>query len=53
MAIYIRGHFKNYTGMFRELTERVTDDMYVDNLVTEWESTSDVDRIKGDSVNLF
>ena len=39
--------------MFRELTERVTDDMYVGDLVTEWESTSDVDKIKGDSVNLF
>ena len=28
-------------------------DMYVDDLVTGGESTSEVDKIKGDSVNLF
>ena len=39
--------------MFRELTERVKDDMYVDDLVTRGESTSEVDKIKGDFVNLF
>ena len=39
--------------MFRELIERVKDDMYVDDLVTGGESTSEVDKIKGDSVNLF
>ena len=39
--------------MFRELIERVKNDMYVDNLVTGGESTSEVDKIKGDSVNLF
>ena len=27
-------HFQNYIRMFRELTERVKDDMYVDDLVT-------------------
>ena len=31
----------------------VKDDMYVDDLVTGGESTSEVDKIKGDSVNLF
>ena len=45
--------FKNYIGMFREVTERVKDDMYVDDLVTRGESTSEVDKIKGDSANLF
>ena len=39
--------------MFRELIERGKDDMYVDDLVTGGESTSEVDKIKGDSVNLF
>ena len=39
--------------MFRELIERVKDDMYVDNLVTGGESTSEVDKIKSDSINLF
>ena len=39
--------------MYRGLIERVKDDMYVDNLVTAGESTSDVDKIKSDSVNLF
>ena len=46
-------HFENYIGIFRELIERVKDDMYVDNLVTGGESTSEVDEIKGDSVKLF
>ena len=46
-------HFENYIGMFRELIERVKDDMYVDDLVTGGESTSEVDKIKSDSVNLF
>ena len=46
-------HFENYIGMFRELIERVKDDMYVDDLVTGGESTSGVDKIKGDSVKLF
>ena len=40
--------------MFRELTERVKDDMYVHDLVTGGgEVTSDRDKLKGDSVNLF
>ena len=39
--------------MYRGLNERVRDDMYVDNLLTAGESTSDVDKIKSDSVNLF
>ena len=40
--------------MFRELTERVKDDMYVHDLVTGGgEGTSDRDKLKGDSVNLF
>ena len=46
-------HLENYIVMFRELIERVKDDMYVDDLVTRGESTSEVDKIKGDSVNLF
>ena len=46
-------HFENYFGMFREMIERVKDDIYVDDLVTGGESTSEVDKIKGDSVNLF
>ena len=46
-------HFENYIGMFRELIERVKDDMYVDDLVTGGESASEVDKIKSDSVNLF
>ena len=39
--------------MYRGLIDRVKDDMYVDNLVTAGESTSDVDKIKSDPVNLF
>ena len=39
--------------MFLELIERVKDDMYVDNSVTAGESTSEVDKIKGYSVQLF
>ena len=39
--------------MFRELIERVKDDMYVDNLVTGGESSSEVDEINGDSVKLL
>ena len=39
--------------MFRELIERVKNDMYVDDLVTGRESTSEVDKMKGDSVKLF
>ena len=46
-------HFENYIGIFRELIERAKDDMYVDNLVTGGESTSEADEIKGDSVKLF
>ena len=44
---------ENYIGMFRELIERVKDDMYVEDLVTGGESTNEVDKIKGDSINLF
>ena len=39
--------------MFRELIERVKDDIYVDHLVAEGEIRSEVDKIKGDSVNLL
>ena len=39
--------------MFRELTERVKDDTYVDNLVTMGESKNEVGKITRDSVNLF
>ena len=39
--------------MFCELIERVKDYMYVDDLVTLGESTSEVYIIKGDSVKLF
>ena len=39
--------------MYRGLIDRVKDDMYVDNLVTAGESTSDVDKIKSDPVNLL
>ena len=46
-------HFEKYIGMFHELIERVKDDMYVDDLVTGGESTSEVDKIKGDYVKLF
>ena len=46
-------HFENYFGMFRELIERVKDDIYEDDLATGGESTNEVDKIKGDSVNLF
>ena len=48
-------HFENhkYIGIFRELIERLKDDMYVDDLMTGGESTSKVGKIKGDSVNFF
>ena len=39
--------------MFCELIERVKDDMYVDDLVTGRESTSQVDKINGYTVRLF
>ena len=39
--------------MYRELIEGVKDDMYMDDLLTWGVSTSEVDKIKGDSVNLF
>ena len=39
--------------MFHELIETVNDDMYVDDLLTGGESTSEVNKINGDSVNLF
>ena len=45
--------FENYIGMYRELIEGVKDDMYMDDLLTWGVSTSEVDKIKGDSVNLF
>ena len=38
--------------MFLELIERLKDGMYVDDLVSGGESTSEVDKIKGDSVDL-
>ena len=44
----LKTHFENYIGMFREQIERVRDDMDVDNLVTGGESTTEVDKIKGD-----
>ena len=46
-------HFENYIWMFRELIDRVNDDMFVDDLVTRGESTSEVDKIKDNSVNFF
>ena len=46
-------HLENYIWMFHELIETVNDDMYVDDLLTGGESTSEVNKIKGDSVNLF
>ena len=36
----IKIHFENYIEMFRELIERVKDDMYVDDLVIGGEGTS-------------
>ena len=45
--------FENYIGMYRELIEGVKDDMYMDDLLTWGVSKSEVDKIKGDSVNLF
>ena len=39
--------------MYRELIEGVKDDMYMDDLLTWGVSASEVDKIKGDSVNLF
>ena len=39
--------------MFRELIERVKDDIYVEHLVAEGEIRSEVHKIKGDSVNLL
>ena len=38
--------------MFLELIERLKDGMYVDDLVSGGESTSEVDKIKDDSVHL-
>ena len=38
--------------MFLELIERLKDGMYVDDLVSGGESTSEVDKIKGHSVDL-
>ena len=35
-------HFESCIGMFRELLERVKGNMYVDDLVTREESTSEV-----------
>ena len=46
-------HLENYFWMFHELIGTVEDDMYVDDLGTGGENTSEVDKIKGDSVNLF
>ena len=46
-------HLENYIWMFHELIGTVKDDMYVDDLGTGGENTSEVDKIKGDSVNLF
>ena len=39
--------------MFPELIQRMKNDMYVDDVVAGGESTSEVDKIKGDSVQLF
>ena len=39
--------------MFSELIKRMKNDMYVDDLVTVGESTSEVNKVKGYSVELF
>ena len=46
-------HFDNCGQEFRDVVEKVRDDMYVDDLVTRGESTNEVKKLKLDSITLF
>ena len=49
----LKTHFENYIVMFSELIKRMKNGMYVDDLEIVGESTSEVNKVKGDSVELF
>ena len=52
--LILEGTLKTASGCsVNWLRERVNDDMYVEDFVTGGESTSEVNKIKGDSVKLF
>ena len=46
-------HFDNCGKEFREVFEKVRDDIYVDDLVTGGESINEVKKLKSDSITLF
>ena len=46
-------HFDNCGHKFREVVEKVRDDMYVDDLVTGGESINEVKELKSDSISLL
>ena len=39
--------------MYLELTRKIRDDMYVDDLVTGGKSLQELEKIKSDSIKLF
>ena len=49
----LKTHFEKYESMYLELTRKIRDDMYVDDLVTGGESLQELEKIKSDSIKLF
>ena len=49
----LKTHFERYESMYLELTRKIRNDMYVDDLVTGGESLLEAEKINSDPIELF